>query len=138
MQANTERIEGYLMRTEHSYELIADNTWMVHDEVDHVDNIVIQLTPPLVVFTVRLMDVPSDATQKAELFEHLLKLNASDLLSGAYALDEGAVIITETLQSETLDFEEFQAAIDCLTMAITDHYGQLRKYHHSSTGEEAA
>ena len=136
MEANTDVIEGYLMRTEHTYESIADNTWMVHDEADHVDNIVIQLTPPLVVFTVRLMDIPADASKKAALFEHLLRLNASDLISGAYAIDDNGIIITETLQSETLDFEEFQAALDCLTMAITEHYGQLREYH--AAPEEAA
>jgi len=138
MEANTDVIEGYLMRTEHTYELIADNTWMVHDEADHVDNIVIQLTPPLVVFTVRLMDIPSDAGKKAALFENLLRLNSTELISGAYALEGDAVIITETLQSETLDFEEFQAALDCLTMAITDHYSQLREYHDAPAGTEAA
>ncbi len=136
MEANTDVIEGYLMRTEHSYELIADTTWMVHDEADHVDNIVIQLTPPLVVFTVRLMAMPADASKRAELCEQLLRLNASELISGAYALDESGIIITETLQSETLDFEEFQAALDCLTMAITEHYSLLRKYHDAP--EEAA
>lgn len=137
MQANTEIIEGYLMRTDHSYESAAENTWLVNDEMDHVDNIIIQLTPPIVVFSVRLMDAPTDPKIKAELYERLLKLNATELISGAYAIDGDGIVITETLQSDTLDFEEFQAALDCLTMAITEHYSDLKQYHHLSD-EEAA
>ncbi len=103
--------------------------WMIHDEHDRLDNIVVTWSPPIVVFRVKLMNAPTDTQQRSRLFERLLQLNASEMVSGAYALEGEAIVATETLQSENLDFNEFQAGIDGLTMALTEHYGQLRAYH---------
>ena len=52
------------------------------------------------------------------------------MVSGAYAIENGAVMALETLQSENLDYNEFQAAIDGLTLAITEHYEELKQFHH--------
>jgi hypothetical protein len=107
---------------------------MVHDEIENVDNIVVTLAPPVVLFRVKLMAVPKDPAQVAALCKKLLELNATSMVSGAYALEGNAVIALETLQSENLDYNEFQAAIDGLTLAITEHYDMLKQFHHTVAG----
>ena len=122
-------IEGYLMRSGVEYESVDDGMWILHDQVDHVDNIVVTHTPPVVLFRVKLMELPDEPDRQRELFRRLLELNSTEMVSGAYGLENTSVIASETLQSQNLDFNEFQAAIDGLTMAITDHYEDLKSYH---------
>ena len=129
----SEIIDSYLVRIGLEYDALDDGMWMIHDESDHIDNILLTWSPPIMVFRVKLMDVPTDPDKRVGLFEHLLRLNASDMISGAYALEGNAIVATETLQTANLDFNEFQAAIDGLTLALTEHYAQLRTYHTAST-----
>ena len=125
-------IEGYLVRAGVSYDVVGDGIWVVHDDIEHVDNIVITLAQPVVLFRVKLMELPKDADQVASLCKRLLELNATSMVAGAYAIEGTSVIALETLQSENLDYNEFQAAIDGLTLAITEHYDELKAYHHPS------
>ncbi|PIE19156.1 MAG: hypothetical protein CSA66_02990 [Proteobacteria bacterium] len=125
---DNDTIEGYLIRSGVDYDLIGDGMWVVQDEFDSVDNIVVTLSEPVVLFRVKLMELPEDEAVQAALFRKLLELNASEMIAGAYGLDGQAVIASETLQAENLDFNEFQAAIDGLTMAITDHYDELKRF----------
>ena len=134
---DTDLIEGYLVRSNIPYDTIGEGMWVVHDEVDQVDNIVITLAPPVVMFRVKLMELPENEAERAALCRKLLELNASSMIAGAYAIEGQAVVAVETLQSENLDINEFQAAIDGLTLAITEHYELLRGYHHPATAAQA-
>ena len=127
-----EIIDSYLVRSGLEFEALDDGMWLLHDEHDQLDNILVSWSPPIVIFRVKLMDAPADGGSRAQLFEQLLRLNASDMVAGAYALEGNAIVATETLQSENLDFNEFQAGIDGLTMALTEHYPQLRAFHNAS------
>jgi hypothetical protein len=127
-----ELIDDYLIRSGLEFDTVDEGMWIIHDDIDHVDNIVVSYSPPIVVFRVKLMDSPRDPEARGALFEQLLRLNATAMVSGAYALEDGAVIATETLQSENLDLNEFQAAIDGLTQAIVEHYDQLKSFHHAA------
>ena len=49
-----------------------------------------------------------------------------ELVAGAYGLEDNAVVITDSLQSENLDYNEFQASIDSITLSIREHHGQVR------------
>lgn len=123
-----EDIEGYLIRMGVPYEAIAPNTWMIHDEYEMVDNIIVSLNDPVVFFQVKLMEIPSDCDRLA-LYETLLNLNTTDMMHGAYGLDGNAVVATDTLQAENLDFNEFQASVDSLSLCISDHYRKLARFH---------
>lgn len=126
--ATPQDIEGYLIQMGVSYEEIAEHTWMIHDEYETIDNLVVRFNDPVVLFRVKLMDV-SDGSSQKELYETLLRLNATDMIHGAYGLEGNAVVATDTLQAENLDFNEFQASVDALSMCITDHYRKLSKFH---------
>jgi len=127
-------IEGYLIRGEIDYDTVGEGMWVVHDDIDHVDNIVVTYAPPVVLFRVKLMELPQDSARWSALFQRLLRLNATEMVAGAYGIEGNAIIACETLQAENLDFNEFQAAIDGLTLAITEHYEVLKEYHSSASG----
>ena len=120
-------IEGYLIKMGLAYEEIGARTWMVHDDADHVENLVVTLNDPVVVFHVKLMDIP-DGCDRLKLFETLLKLNSTDMVHGAYGLEGNSVVATDTLQAESMDFVEFQASVDALTLAIQTHYKNLAPF----------
>lgn len=128
-------LEGYMIRGGISYDSLSDGMWVLHDDVQAVDNIVVTYAPPVVLFRVKLMELPPAGPNRAALCERLLELNASAMVAGAYGIDGDAVIASETLQAADLDFSEFQAAIEGLTLAITEHYDELKQFH---TGAKAS
>jgi len=120
-----EDVEKYLLELDAPYEVLGDGLFRLIDDVPEVDDIIVLVTPPLVVFSVRLMKIPSK--HRENFFHKLLELNASDLVGGAYGIDGDDVVITDTLQLENLDYNEFQASIESLAFAIHEHHPILKK-----------
>jgi hypothetical protein len=75
---------------------------------------------PLVIVRASVMLVPIE--KRLEFFTKLLELNASDMLHGAYALEGDEIVLVDTLEYKTMDFEDFQAALDAVGLALTQHY----------------
>jgi len=120
------KIGDYLLHINKSFESVTDGMWIIHDELASIDNIVVTLEDPIVIFRVKLMNLPS--SNREQFFEKLLQLNASSLVHGAYALENESVVIVDTLEAENLDLNEFQASIDAITMGITQDYKQLSEF----------
>ncbi|HET7231118.1 MAG TPA: YbjN domain-containing protein [Longimicrobium sp.] len=118
-------VESYLLRTGLDHEEIGEGMWLV---AGGSAGIVIHLSPPLLVFRMKVMDLPGDEPRCGQLFRRLLELNATDLIHAAYGLEEGDVILTESLEVENLDFNEFQATIDSFQMALASHMDALAEY----------
>ncbi|RKX79563.1 MAG: hypothetical protein DRP87_02675 [Spirochaetes bacterium] len=123
---NKEKLEGYLINLGITYENVSDNTWVINDEDKGLERVVVAVEEPLVIIRVKVMDIPADNREK--FYEELLRLNNSDLIHGAYALDNGDVILIDTLQYSTMDYEEFQASLDAMGLALVQHYKLLSKY----------
>lgn len=120
-----EDVEQYLIDLDTDYEVVDDGLYRLIDDVQDVEDIFVHVTGPLVIFSVRLMKVP---THNVEAFyRKLLELNATALVAGAYGIDGNDVMITDTLQLENLDYNEFLASIESLAMAINEHYPMLKK-----------
>jgi hypothetical protein len=83
--------------------------------------VVLSYSPPLVVFRTRIGAVPEGTEDRLELYEKLLMLNATDLVHGAYGLEEQDVILTDALEIENLDYSEFLASLESLALAVTSH-----------------
>ena len=77
---------------------------------------------------VRVMEVPGIDKRRAELFRHLLELNVRDLIHGSYGLEGDHVVLTDTLELENLDYSEFEASFDSVTLALASHLGALAPY----------
>jgi hypothetical protein len=83
--------------------------------------VVLSYSPPLVVFRAKIGSVPEGIEEKMKLYEQLLTLNATDLVHGAYGLEEGDIILTDALEIENLDYSEFLASLESLALAVTSH-----------------
>lgn len=132
-----DKIEEYLIDIDMPFEQVEQGMWLIQDELDYIGNIVLFHTPPVVTFRVKLMEIVElSGDIKSELYELLLRLNANDMVAGAYGLENNAVVIVDSLQSENLDFNEFQASIDAITMSIREHYHKIRAFIPAETTEE--
>lgn len=121
--STAEKLESYLLATHIPYEQPNPTTWVLHDPSWEGAQIVVQNTEPLVIFRVKLLDIPQDlpTAKAAALYRYLLELNGTDMLQAAYALEGQALVAVEVMQTENLDQNEFLAAIDSLELAIVDH-----------------
>ncbi|MSP61232.1 MAG: hypothetical protein EXR72_12975 [Myxococcales bacterium] len=126
---STNDIESYLLKMELPYEEPRDGTWLVKG-IDGIDNIVITLAGPVLVFRVKVMDVPRHSRE--ELYRTLLELNATEMMHGAYGVEGDAVVISDALQLENLDYNEFAATVDDITLAVASHHGRLAKYREAA------
>jgi hypothetical protein len=118
-----EDVESFLIQMEAQYEPIGENVWMVRGSGPDV---VLSIAGPVVVFRVKVLGVDRVASDKRErLFQTLLELNAGEMLHGSYGLEGNSVVATSALQLENLDFNEFQASMDDLGLAVSNHYPTL-------------
>jgi hypothetical protein len=130
-----ERIEAYIIEMGLPFEQVQDGMWLIHDEVDYIDNIVVFHSLPVLTFRVKLIDAPQEKVQPS-LYRRLLELNATGMVAGAFALEDDSVVIVDTIQSTNLDSNEFQASIDSITLAIREHYSELKAIVDGDTGKE--
>jgi Tir chaperone family protein CesT len=122
-----EDVETFLLRTELHYQEVEDGMWVARSGEDG-PAMVIHYSPPLLVFRMKVMDLPHEDGRCSELFRRLLQFNATDLIHAAYGLEEDDVVLTETLELENLDFSEFQATVDSFQMALASHREALAPF----------
>ncbi len=121
-----EKIESYLVKSSLTFEETGPASWVVRDRDKGIENLVIMLVDSLVVMRITVMSLPP--TRRDALFEEMLRLNATDMVHGAYALDGSDVIIIDTLEADGMGAEEFQASVDAIGLALAQHYRVLSKY----------
>ena len=117
-------IESYLLKMGVVHEDLGGDIWRLRD--GGLENLMISLAGPIVVFRLKIMDVPSK--QRETLFEILLRLNTTDLFHCAFGIEGNAVVLAGALPLENMDFNEFQAVIDEIGMAVTKQYPLLSKF----------
>lgn len=121
---DNETIEGFLIRMDRTFEQLDEGMWRVHDPSEGVPDLILKHSPPIVVVRMKVMDVPEAGCEA--LFRRLLELNGNSIAYGAYALDDGAVHLTDTLRADAMDRVSLQASIESLVMAVTEHYRELQ------------
>ena len=119
-----EEIEGFILKTELPYEEINAGTWVVRDQTEKIAN-VMTLSGPVLVMQIKLAKLDGDNNQK--LFRLLLELNASELLYGAYGLENDDVVLTEVLSLEHMDYANFLEATESLFMTVVSQYGMISR-----------
>ncbi len=117
-----DNIEHYLIQMEYPFESVETHMWVIRNTV----NVVVTYESPLVIFRMKLMEVPK--VRREDFFKFLLELNASSMIHGAYGIEGDNVVLIDTLQSESLDFNEFQASLDALLLASTQDYQKLNAF----------
>jgi len=120
-----EDFESFMIRMELDYEEIGENLWIVDPEVSGRSSIVVSFSPPLVVLRSAVDQAPADDAEQLKLYIRLLEMNASELVHGSYGLEDGEIVLSDALELENLDFSEFQASLESLSLALTSHKDNL-------------
>jgi hypothetical protein len=125
---NREDVETFLDRLSNegaTYREIETGLWTVNPGGALDLSVVIHHSPPVLVLRVKVMDTPLDDSTGARLNRRLLELNATDLLHGSYGIDDGTIVLTEALELSHLDFQEFLAVYESITLALAAHLREL-------------
>jgi hypothetical protein len=121
---SVEDIESYLMKAGLPYETIKPGIWLV--QVGDAGRLALSIAGPVLAFRLKVMDTPNQGRE--DLYRTLLQLNTMEMVHGAFGLEGDAVVIVDALELENLDFNEFQAVLDDMSMAIAKHHPNLERY----------
>ena len=119
-----EDLESFLIRLDVEYQELEEGMFLVRTRNGGYP-LVISYSPPLLILRMKVMDLPDGAGNEA-LYRTLLELNASDVVHGAYGIEDGELIISDTLELETLDFQEVQASVESIQLAASGHMERIR------------
>lgn len=121
-----EDLESYLIRMDLEYEEIAEGMFLVRSREEKLP-IVVNHSSPLLIMRLKVMDLPQGERSLEELYRTLLELNATDVVHGAYGLEEGELVLGLSLQLDSLDYSEFQASLESLQMAASSHMETIKE-----------
>ena len=128
---NKEDVERFLDRLSAEGANISElepGLWIVKPSGELDFSVVVHYSPPVVVLRVKVMTLPTDTVSLATLSRRLLELNATDLVHGSYGIEEDSIVMTEALELSHLDYEEFLAAFESITVALASHLRELGSY----------
>ena len=125
MAKGIEDVQSYLLKMDLRCEEPREGIWVLSG-LDGIDKLIITLAGPVLVFRVKVMELPH--RNREDLFRTLLELNASEMMHGAYGVEGDAVVICDALQLENLDYNEFAATIDDISLAVASHHSRLGKF----------
>lgn len=129
---NKEDIERFLDRLSAdqgaTYSEVEPGLFIVKPSGELDFGVVVHFSPPVAVLRVKVMQLPTDRESLATLSRRLLELNATDLVHGAYGIEEDSIVMTEALELSHLDYEEFLAAYESITVALASHLRELGSY----------
>lgn len=89
--ATREDIEHYLIQLGYPFESVEAHMWVIHNTAD----VVVTYEPPLVIFRMKLMEVPR--SRREDFFKLLLELNASQMVHGAYGIEDNNVVLIDKI-----------------------------------------
>ena len=119
-----EDLESFLIRMDVDYQELEEGMFLVRTRNGGYP-LVLSYAPPLLLLRMKVMDL-TDEMGSENLYRTLLELNASDVVHGAYGIEDGELIISDTLELETLDFAEVQASVESIHLAASGHMERIR------------
>lgn len=115
-----------------SYSEVEPGLWIVKPTGELDFSVVVHFSPPVVLLRVKVMTLPTEPESLAHLSRRLLELNATDLVHGSYGIEDESIVITEALELSHLDYEEFQAAYESMTLALASHLRELGSFREAN------
>ena len=120
------KIEQFLIELKYNYQEVKPNLWLLDDSEHSLEGMVVMYADPLVIIQIQVMKIPGE--NRLDLYTKLLELNASEMIHGAYGIEGDKVVIIDTMEYETLYYEDFRATLDAISLALTQHYPVLSVY----------
>ena len=129
-------VEAYLLRLGKRFSRVEDDgsvncaTFLISSSPSG-PTIALRVDPPLVIARVRIGD--ARGVNDEALFRKLLQLNTKGLVHASFGLDGNEIVLTSALELSNLDFNEVEAVVDELDLAICQHVPQLASHLVTST-----
>jgi len=128
-----EDIETFLDRlttddSQTTFEEVGDGIWRVRPGGALDIEVAVSYSPPVALLRVKVMELPADDGECNKLARRLLELNATDLVHGSYGIADQSIVLTEALELSHLDYEEFLAAYESMTLALASHIREFATY----------
>ena len=120
-----EDLESFLIRMDLDWEEVDEGMYLVRGRNSGLP-MVVHHTDNLLLIRLKVMDMPASAPSEANFYRTLLELNATDVVHGAYGIEEGELILSDTLELETLDLHEIRASMESIELAATSHMERIR------------
>lgn len=125
-------VEAYLGRMSRSFTAVDEQPGTFVVVASHgIPPLAVRVDPPLVVVRAHVGDV--GAGDHSALYRKLLQLNAKSLVHASYGLDDDRIVLSAALELENLDFNELEATLDEIEMALAQQVPELaqlaRKSH---------
>ncbi|MDH5590426.1 MAG: YbjN domain-containing protein [Gemmatimonadota bacterium] len=120
-----EDLESFLIRMDLDHHEVDEGMFLVRGRNSGLP-VVVHYSPPLLLIRMKVMDLPEEGEGSLEFFRTLLELNATDVVHGAYGIEDGELILSDTLELETLDFLELQASVESIELAAAAHMQRIR------------
>jgi hypothetical protein len=110
-------VEAYLGGMSRRFSAVdgQEGTFLVQSS-DRMPPIALRVDPPLVVFRVHIGDAPK--ADHVPFYRKLLELNAGSLVHTSFGLEGEQIVLCSALELENLDFNELEATLEELDMAL--------------------
>lgn len=108
-------------------EVADDDLFVVQDEDNGINNLVVDVEDPIVILEQFIMDVPKQGQER--FYRRLLQMNRV-LVHGAFVLDEEErrVYFRDTLQLQNLDLNELEGSIKALSLGLAEVSAELIEF----------
>jgi len=120
-----EDFESFMIRMELNHEEIGENLWIIDPDLSGRSAVVVSYSPPLIVLRSAVEPAPDTDAERLRVYSRLLEMNASELVHGSYGLEDGDIVLGDALELENLDFSEFQASYESISLALASHKDNL-------------
>jgi hypothetical protein len=120
-------VEAYLGRLNRRFSQVETppgktaTTYLIHSS-ESFPPIALRVDPPLVLLRVHIGDV---AKTSVEVFRALLQHNAKSLVHSSFGLEDERIVLCSALELENLDFNELEATLDEIDVALAEHVPSL-------------
>jgi hypothetical protein len=121
-------VEAYLLRSNRRFYAVESQpgTFLV-ESGGGMPAVAVRVDPPLVLVRVQIGELAPQAAQ-APIYRQLLELNARELVHASYGIDDrGQIVLSSALELENLDYNEIQAALDEIDVALAQQLPELAR-----------
>lgn len=120
-----EKVREYLMELEYSIILEdkENEVFVVESLDDGISNLMIGIADPIIIIEQYLFDL---TTNVGDVSKMLLMKNR-DIVHGAFVMDDDGkkVLFRDTLQVDTLDFEELEGTLSSLSLLLSEYTDEI-------------
>ena len=120
-----DKVKDYLMEMEYSIvvEDRENEVFVVESLEDGITNLMIGIADPIIIIEQYLFDLTKNV---GDVSTQLLQKNR-DIVHGAFVMDEEGkkVMFRDTLQVETLDFEELEGSLTSLSLLLSEYTDEI-------------